>query len=388
MHNLTYGDINSEDYKVYITNAGIYKSPEKRYRKYIVPGRNGDLLEDTGTFENVEVEYPFCVYEDCDTNYRAYVAALKRKKGYQRIEDTYHPEYYRMGAFLDESEPKKVTPDGEMCNGVLKFDCMPQKWLKNGENPVVLWTPTIIRGDDPEAMYEGIDEMQSGTFRLGTDMIGRTIKVTVHCKDSDYVNFQIKSLDENKNLINGDGYAGYINNRQVTLTYDQNAVYGTFGIYTNNDIDSMYVTVENFLTVNGVEQTLTLGKAITLSNPTGFVTAPLIEFFGLPVMDLELKNYIGDTLDETYVLYSDIDANVYHAFLDCDAMYMYDDEGRNISNLLHITTARNSKNQSLVFPRFGSDKINLMPTSRPYNAEQANSDWLPIIYIYPRWWTV
>ena len=389
MHELIYGGINSRDYKVFITNAGLYKSPEKRYKRHTVPGRNGDLLEDTGTFENVEVEYPFCVYENCDRNLREFIAALRRKKGYQRIDDTFHPEYYRMGAFLDEFEPKRVTEDADKCNGVLKFECLPQKFLTEGDEPIIFWTPVITHKEDsgdltPSSQY---DTMHSGLFSFDTGLIEREITVTIHCPENETVEFTAVNYDANRDEIDTTTQTA-INGQVIQITYSQLAEYGSFYIEAD-DIDVVTATLECELYLQEVAEKYEceLGEKITIYNPTGFAAAPLFEFYGLAVADITLKNYLDGELDEMYVFYTDVETSVGHAFLDCDAMYMYDDAGNNITNLLHIATARNSRNQSLVFPKLGTNKIEITPGFNAYDVSIA-PNWLPIVAMYPRWWTV
>lgn len=390
MHNLIYGGINSGDYKAYITNAGIYKSPEKRYKIHTVPGRNGDILEDTGTYKNVVVEYPFCVYENSDRNLEAFVNAMRRKKGYQRIDDTFHPEYYRMGAFLDEFEPKEVTMDAEMCNGVLKFDCLPQKYLAEGDEAIMLWTPVIsYKEDSGDLTPAEYDTMHSGLFGFGTGLIGRDITVTIHCPEDETVEFTSVNYDSDREIMESELIPQTVGNGEsIDVSYRILASYGAFYIEAD-DIDVVTATLECEFDIQGVPEkhTFELGKKLTIYNPTGFVSAPLFEFYGLAVADITLNNYVNDEIDETYIFHTSVETTIGHAFLDCDAMYMYDDNNNNITDLLHITTARDARNQSLVFPRFGAESIEIIPGSNAYYTSIA-PNWLPIVAIYPRWWKI
>ena len=57
---------------------------------------------------------------------------LLKEPGYHRLEDSYHPDYYRM-AVLD----KEISPELGFQNYSgsfdLTFSCMPQQYLKSGE---------------------------------------------------------------------------------------------------------------------------------------------------------------------------------------------------------------------------------------------------------------
>ena len=389
MHNLIYGGINSGDYKAYITNAGIYKSPAKRYKKHTVPGRNGVLLEDLGTYENIEVEYPFCVYENCDINYDEFIAAMRRKKGYQRIDDTFHPEYYRVGAFLDELEPKEITADAEMCNGVLKFDCLPQKYLTSGENPISFWTPVVSKRTDPlwEQNYE-----EMNTQKFSFDKVGHLFTITVNCLEDETITLVYQSFaNDRETIVDGDSVQ-LGNNESIDIEFDSSAAYGAFFVQTSETGNISDVSVTFICYIKNEDgqyesHEIEMSEKIIIQNPTGFVTSPLIEFRGLAVADLTIENYNGDELDETYVFYAETDTSIDVAYLDCEEMYMYDGNKNNITNLLYLTTARDSENKSLIFPRLGADRIIITPSLRFYNFEDA-PNWLPVVNIYPRWWKV
>lgn len=386
MHNLSYGDINSEDYKAYITNAGIYKSPKKRYRKYTVPGRNGELLEDTGTFENVEVEYPFCVYENCDTNYRAYVAAMRRKKGYQRIEDTFHPEYYRMGAFIDEFEPKEVTPDGEMCNGVLKFDCMPQKFLKSGEMPLCLLIPEVFVPGDGSSM----NELTSSKIAIA-DTEGVHIAATNQGVDG----LVYVSVYEYNGTTETRTYQRQVRmgeTEEVDVVFSSGSEYWRLALSVDpeGNVNTVRALVSGKCYINDelVDYEASFANKHIIHNPTGFRAKPLFEFNSFGTGSLQITNmeegYTSGVADEYYVLSLSGGTQNDHVYLDCDAQYMYDDEGNNVTNQLSIVTAQSADGRSLVFPEFGSSYVLLMLDAE-HRETVSNSPNL--VFIYPRWWT-
>ena len=400
MHNLSYGGINSEDYSAYITNAGIYKSPEKRYRKYTVPGRNGDLLEDTGTFENVEVKYPFCVYENCDTNFRAYVAALKRKKGYQRIEDTFHPEYYRMGAFLDEFEPKEVTADGEMCNGVLKFDCMPQKWLKSGEEPICIIEGTfrnyVSTDDEPDIPSEAT--MRTGYMSVPSDM---SVTVKLHNEHDDaYVlivgynsqgveTYQEFLVPEYERWLPSGDYQAEIEFPAGTATWE--FYYNITGSYIGEVLTVGNTNAEFIYTLTAFGESRNidaiLREKVEIQNPTGYATKPIIEYFAYYDSNIKITNLYSNGEDaEYYELSFDMSGETNkHIFLDCDQQYAYNSDGKNVSNIMSILTAESAGGKSLVFPEFGTDtiRIEFLYRTDVDSISQHNT----IIFVYPRWWT-
>lgn len=135
---LMFDDISSQTYGFYIDGAATFNAPSRRGETVTVPGRNGTLFLDDGTFENIEVEYN--VFFDGKNEGRfhdrlaQFRAALMSKRGYLRLSDTYHPEEFRLARYKADF---KVDPIMYNRAGSFKlvFDCKPQRYLKVGEMP-------------------------------------------------------------------------------------------------------------------------------------------------------------------------------------------------------------------------------------------------------------
>lgn len=398
MHNLIYGGINSGDYKVYITNAGLYRSPAKRYKKHEIPGRNGYLLEDTGTYENVNVTYPLCVYEDCDNNLQAFLAAMRRKKGYQKIEDTFHPEYYRMGAFLEEFEPKRVTNDAEMGNGSIDFDCLPQKYLKSGDEQIC-----IIDGIFTYVSNPLIEDAEADTEYLGagylTKPIDNVIKVHIHNECEEEAQSYIISYDASNNATSvffepEEGSWNYISpgDHDYVVTLPSNSVRWYVFIrasYNTKTLGNTYFELEYEMLAFGDERSINaiLAKSVEITNPTGFVSKPLIEYFVYDTSDIKITNIDDEEETEFYELAIDMTRETNkHIYIDCDQQYAYNSNGKNVSSAISIITAEHADGKSLVFPEFGSDKIKIELHENGTASSRRGND--AMIFISPKWWTV
>lgn len=143
-NNLTFGGVCSADYGIYITGEAVYNAPARNVEMVDVPGRNGQLLIDYGTYENITVTYPCGVYGDDQADFRAAISAFRNailsKVGYQKLEDTYHPDEYRMGVVIGGMEVAPAAGRAGEFN--LSFNCRPQRFLVSGETEV-----TITSGD-------------------------------------------------------------------------------------------------------------------------------------------------------------------------------------------------------------------------------------------------
>lgn len=131
----TYGGESSADYGVYISGAGTYNAPVKVYDMVAVAGRNGDLALYGGRYENIELVYSAFLHGD-STSFADKMAELRAvlsaPTGYQRLEDTYNPDEYRLGIFRSGLNVD-ATADNKAGTFDITFDCKPQRFLKSGE---------------------------------------------------------------------------------------------------------------------------------------------------------------------------------------------------------------------------------------------------------------
>lgn len=138
---LRFGGVDSGDFGIYITGSAVYNAPERAVERVSVPGRNGALILDQGHFENVTVSYPAGTFAASQGEFTANLGAFRNavlsQLGYQRLEDDYNPDEYRMANASAgfEVEPSKNGIAGEF---ELIFDCKPQRFLTAGESETTI----------------------------------------------------------------------------------------------------------------------------------------------------------------------------------------------------------------------------------------------------------
>ena len=130
----------SSEFHLYVSGKGTYGGSARAYEPQSIPGRNGDLLFYDSRLENVEIVYhcffPPADFEDDIADLRDYLLG-SGNVGYQRIEDTYHPDEFRLGYFEGPFEPEVM--DGlQTAQFDLVFKCKPQRFLKSGEEPITV----------------------------------------------------------------------------------------------------------------------------------------------------------------------------------------------------------------------------------------------------------
>lgn len=120
-----------------ITEYPSYTTAQRVVDTYDVPGRSGALVFDTGAYGNVTQTYSVYLKAKPLTTYqaaRSVAAWLLGARGYQRLEDSYDPDVYRLAAFTGPLDVSSWF--AKYGRATLEFNCMPQRWLKSGQLPV------------------------------------------------------------------------------------------------------------------------------------------------------------------------------------------------------------------------------------------------------------
>jgi phage-related protein len=122
----------SRDYGVWISGGGTYNAPERDAELVSVPGRNGDLYFDNGKYNNIRVTYPAFISRGFSRRVAGFRGYMASKIGYKRLEDTYHPDEYRLAVFEGglevETAPRNLAGAFEVT-----FNCKPQRFLRSGD---------------------------------------------------------------------------------------------------------------------------------------------------------------------------------------------------------------------------------------------------------------
>lgn len=101
-----------------------------------IPGRNGALIFDKGSYENRRGSAScFCLQEDVEAAVSSAGRFLMGVKGYRRLETSDDPNHYWMARV--ENSPQIEMRMRVLAPFNIVFDCKPQRFVKSGENPVV-----------------------------------------------------------------------------------------------------------------------------------------------------------------------------------------------------------------------------------------------------------
>lgn len=175
-HNLIFGNVSARDYGIFISGEGAYDAPVRNVEFVTVPGRNGAIPIDKGSYDNITIEYPAFTFALTQTEFRKKLTdfknAIMSQIGYQRLIDTYHPDEYRMAIYCEglEVDPIYYSRAGSF---TLKFNCKPQRYLTSGEaeievsNGDVVNNPTLFDAS-PLLMIDGYGTVSFNGYEIET----------------------------------------------------------------------------------------------------------------------------------------------------------------------------------------------------------------------------
>lgn len=163
-----FNGISSQDYGIQVEHPPGYQTPARDYEVIHIPGRNGDLVIDNGSYQNVIRSYQIAIGSlEKDFTSMANVIAewLNTASGYARLEDSYEPEYYRMAIYQDEVEIENILQHAG--RATVEFNCKPQRFLKSGEETLRFSKNTTLQNPTGFSSLPCITVYGSGHGVLG-----------------------------------------------------------------------------------------------------------------------------------------------------------------------------------------------------------------------------
>lgn len=220
--------LDSRDFGVYISGAGTFNAPARRYKNYKVPGRNGALTIDEGAFEEITHEYDAFIASNFKANMSDFRNALLSRVGYVRLSDSYHPDEFYRARFMDglNADMFPTLVAGEM---KLKFIRDPRRFLTSGEiettvasggslsNPTLFASNPLIRVTGYGTLYVGSDRIDVASGFAYVDIDSET-QDCYHGTDNanSKVTFQSNNFPKLKPGTNNITYSGNITSVKIT----------------------------------------------------------------------------------------------------------------------------------------------------------------------------
>lgn len=145
---LSFAGKSSKDFLLYLSGPGVYDSPAADVESTSVPGRNGDIITEnarTGRrrYQNVDIKYKAFFFNGLPAKTAAVKAWLLSPIGYQKLQDTYDPDFFRMAVCKDALE-FDVTAQ-KAAEMELTFNCKPQRWSVDGQKAIRLDSRSTLK---------------------------------------------------------------------------------------------------------------------------------------------------------------------------------------------------------------------------------------------------
>lgn len=130
----SFGGIVSTDYNVKILSVNFLDAPAKVSNSVHIPGRNGNIEEEDGSYENFNLKIR-CY---CEGDPAVYLNELKDKlmstSGYHELWLDGLPHEFREATIKSAWQVGSMDSNGGVLNIV--FNCKPQRFLPEGKNPI------------------------------------------------------------------------------------------------------------------------------------------------------------------------------------------------------------------------------------------------------------
>lgn len=186
-HDVFFDGKSLADFGVHVSGDSVFSAPERVYDTVEVPGRNGSLHIDEGRFKSITLKYPAFIADDFRYNMASFRNFMLSRVGEKRLEDTYHPDEFRLAVFKGPLDIEAILLRG--ANFDIEFECTGERFLKEGERD---WTftksgtiinPTYFPSKPLIRVYG------QGTLGVGEN----TIKISKHSYS--YIDIDCKLMD-------------------------------------------------------------------------------------------------------------------------------------------------------------------------------------------------
>ena len=124
----------SYEYGLIVSGIKTFGSPQRKVEVLHVAGRNGDILFDEGTYDNIYVSYDVYITDNFKTKARDIRGWLLSSGGYHRLTDSYNTSYYRQATYFNSLDYDVIDHLMTQGQATITFYAMPQRFLTSGSS--------------------------------------------------------------------------------------------------------------------------------------------------------------------------------------------------------------------------------------------------------------
>lgn len=142
-----FNGIDSRDYGIWILSKNSYDTPKKNLTFISVPGRNGDIVIDNGSYSNIDISYEVRIEVEKlrlfnpNLDFAYWLDELKDLfypliGNYYELEDSYNPNYYRLACFTGDLSFTVKNKSLEFIDTTFSFNCKPYRYRQDGKDEI------------------------------------------------------------------------------------------------------------------------------------------------------------------------------------------------------------------------------------------------------------
>lgn len=188
---VVFNNKSSKDIGLEVETFPEYNVPEKIYEVIHVPGRNGDVVIDTGTYGNVPRTYKVSIATYDLVSYSLKMAQvaewLHSASGYARLEDSYDEDFYRFAYYNEQVSIENLFNEAGRAD--INFICKPQRYFKSGEIPILFTSDGALHNETNNPalpLLNIVTNNTEGTVYIGSHAFtieaGAGTNITVDCE--------------------------------------------------------------------------------------------------------------------------------------------------------------------------------------------------------------
>lgn len=222
MGSITFNGVSSESLGIKVWTFPTYVTPEKEVTSVHIPGRNGDIVIDSGAYKNVTRSYQISLYSKAlytpsSPTVMTYTELankisnwLQSAEGYAVLSDTYEPDYYRMAMYVQETSIQNVLNQAGIAT--IDFICKPQRFLFSGDAEKSFSSSSTITNPTTFASKPTLKILGNGTATINGRRVtvsgmssGVTLYVDCDIQDAYYYSGSVAQNANNK-ISTPDGF--------------------------------------------------------------------------------------------------------------------------------------------------------------------------------------
>jgi phage-related protein len=136
---IVYAGKPSTDYGIVVSEAPAFDKPRRKTTVFNVPGRSGSIVVQEDAWEDTVRSYHVWLTKDAKKDLTASVNAISEwlysASGYQRLEDSFEPDTFRLAYYNGGQEfATRLMQAGE---ATISFTCRPERFYKNAYDEAI-----------------------------------------------------------------------------------------------------------------------------------------------------------------------------------------------------------------------------------------------------------